>query len=85
MGFPGLDFVRDLTEYVKHDARVIADWEFRQRQKKYQLRLDLDSRHGHLRSGYAGVRGPALPPFTEVPHTVEVDARGIPLMLHWTA
>ena len=79
VGFPGLDFVRDLTEYVKHDARVMADWEFRQRQKKYQLRLDLDSRHGHLRPGFAGVRGPVRRSRTQLRCMLEV-----PWMLHWT-
>ena len=40
VGFLCLDFARDLAEYVKHDARVRANLEYRQRQKKYQPRLD---------------------------------------------
>ena len=63
-------------QVVQHDARATAQHEASIRRRKYQYRLELDARHGHLRQGYAATRGPGLPPFTEVPH--EVSAWAIP-------
>ena len=66
-GLPTIDWLEDLVAYLKFDASSLAQDEASCRRKHFKHQLQLDAKYASARQGYAAVRGPAHPPFTEVP------------------
>ena len=67
VGLPTIDWLEDLVAYLKFDAKKVASEEATCRKNYFKHQLKLDTKYASARQGFAAVRGPAHPPFTEVP------------------
>ena len=64
---PDPAWLEDLLSYLRFDCNALVAQEAAVRKEKFLLREKLDSKFAAARQGFANVRGPSNPPFTEVP------------------
>ena len=74
---PTTDWVDDLAQYLRFDADAMVKQQAKLRTSKFRLAVNLDGAIGSSKAGFAAMRGPAHPPFTEVPHEVSFSTRQV--------
>ena len=67
---PGLDWLRDVMQYVRFDCDALVRQQAKARADTFKYQVQLDQAEGHSRQGYAALRPPPKPAFTEVPVVV---------------
>ena len=65
--FPTVSWLEDLHALLRVDCNGLVQQEAQLRKNNFKFAVQLDSQFASARQGYAAVRGPSHPPFTEVP------------------
>ena len=74
---PDLDWLRDVTQYVRFDCDALVRKQAKARIDNFRYQVHLDQTEGHSRQGYAAMKPPPKPPFTEVPVVAECEVKAL--------
>ncbi|CAE7242092.1 unnamed protein product [Symbiodinium sp. CCMP2592] len=74
---PPLEWLTDVVAYCRYDCDALVRQEARLRRDTFLLRVNVDAEVGGSRQGFAAMRAPPNPPFTEVPCTVAARVQAV--------